>query len=420
MNCAQQPTKLGDGSQESVASPRRPWYRLHVPAWSITGAALAIVTLLVVPGRVNNHGIFTGSPLFREHGWPFVFVDRCLDPPSTSPAASGTENPVLKELRGNGLRSAWSPDLDDPLRVIGPIEPSWLDKASWEFGGEYVIHGTALVLDLMTALGIVASIAAICEWWRRRFWRYSIRGLLGGLVLLSAAFAWYRSFTSDYERESQVVAALTDKGCEMHLRCDAPVWLRILVGASHLRSFHRVVFISTRYDDGTDGERTKPRQITDIELELIGQLHQLERLLLDGANISDSGVQHLHDLRRLRYVSFENTRLTDAGLAHIHVLPCLKELDVSGTQVTDAGLRHLEGALQLKWLELSGTKATDAGVTRLRKALPQCEILFHDQHLEPMPWSSTWPGRCGVEDPGQSRSGSGSTCGPAQSPSSPA
>ena len=184
----------------------------------------------------------------------------------------------------------------------------------------------------MTVLGIVASIAAICEWWSRRFWRYSIRGIAGGLVLLSAPFAWYRSFASDYERESQVVAALNEKGCEVHVRCDAPVWLRILVGASHLGSFHRVVFVSTRNDDGTDGERTNPSQITDIELELIGQLHQLERLFLDGANISDSGVEHLHDLRKLLYVSFANTRLTDAGLRQIQALPSLVELDASGTQ----------------------------------------------------------------------------------------
>ena len=47
---------------------------------------------------------------------------------------------------------------------------------------------------------------------------------------------------------------------------------------------------------------------------------------------------------------------------------------VEGTQVTDTGLEHLKGFTQLHLLSLEGTQVTDAGVQRLKQALPNCDI----------------------------------------------
>ena len=87
MNDAQQSTGSQDGlAEHSRASLQcRRWRRLHFSTWLVAATALAILTLLVVPGGVNNHDAFTAAPLFYEHGWPFVFLDR-YTPPFEIPA----------------------------------------------------------------------------------------------------------------------------------------------------------------------------------------------------------------------------------------------------------------------------------------------------------------------------------------------
>ncbi len=65
---------------------------------------------------------------------------------------------------------------------------------------------------------------------------------------------------------------------------------------------------------------------------------------------------------------------TDVGLEHLEGLTQLQQLYLYGTQVTDAGLKHLKGLTQLQQLYLYGTKVTDEGVKNLQQALPNCKI----------------------------------------------
>ena len=72
--------------------------------WSLQSSPL-----IVVPGSPNNHdAFFVAAPLFYEHGWPFVFLDRYVPPP---PARASPDEffKFLKDSRDKeGLRWAMS------------------------------------------------------------------------------------------------------------------------------------------------------------------------------------------------------------------------------------------------------------------------------------------------------------------------
>ena len=62
------------------------------------------------------------------------------------------------------------------------------------------------------------------------------------------------------------------------------------------------------------------------------------------------------------------------GLKEVVKLQQLERLFLDGTEITDAGLKELAKMKQLKVLGFGWTKVTKAGVAELQKALPKCEI----------------------------------------------
>jgi hypothetical protein len=250
------------------------------------------------------------------------------------------------------------------------------------------------------AFGIAAAAALAYEWWARNRWRCSLRFLLGVFLLVSAALAWWWPSVSEGGRESRAVAPLHSKGFEIEWRCDAPVWLRILVGANNLRPFHHVVAI-TRNTDETVGKRADSKPITDTDVERVNELPYLKLLLLDrtrltdaglehikglrelevvyldGTQVTDAGLEHIHDLPRLRYLDLDSTRITGVGFRHLKDLPRLQDLGLDNTDITDEALVHFKALPELRDLSLSGTKVTDAGMPHL-KALTKLKIVHLD------------------------------------------
>jgi hypothetical protein len=440
MNDAQQSNRPDDAAANQAAAPlsRHPWYRLHFSTWILAAVVLAVLTLIVVPGRFNNREAFVGGILFYEHGWPFVFLDRSL---------ASSDARYLKEARDKeGLRWALHGDKfgcsDNGFADVGP---PWLHGENWSFSGDIFVSLAGLALDLATALVIVATIALIYDRWARRRWQYSLRTLLGAGLLIAVVMGWWRQSINERNQDAQAATTLRDKGLDVYWRCDAPTWLRDLVGANHLRPFHHVVSVSVRIDEGGDYVDTSSvvdadlkrisnwshlqqlfldgAGITDAGLDNIKGLHELESLSLEGTQITDAGLENIHDLPRLVSIMLNRTKVTGAGLRFLHDLPCLddlsldntqitddslhylktlpelrsvwlndtkvtdaglphlkalaklKRLYLNGTSVTDAGLRHLEGARQLERLDLNnGTKVKAEGVKRLQQALPNCSI----------------------------------------------
>ncbi|WP_187782081.1 hypothetical protein [Gimesia chilikensis] len=71
----------------------------------------------------------------------------------------------------------------------------------------------------------------------------------------------------------------------------------------------------------------------------------LERLSLNGTQVTGSGLEHLKDLMDLEYLSLENTEVDDTGLLHLNDLSNLRTLYIRNTRGTEAGIAELKMAL---------------------------------------------------------------------------
>jgi hypothetical protein len=111
----------------------------------------------------------------------------------------------------------------------------------------------------------------------------------------------------------------------------------------------------------TTGMWLPDRPVTDVDFS--------------GSKVTDVGLEYLKGLTDLQSLDLTETQVTDAGLVHLKGLTRLQRLYLVGTLVTNAGLIHLKGLTQLESLDLRRTNVTDAGVKKLQRALPNCEII---------------------------------------------
>ncbi len=155
--------------------------------------------------------------------------------------------------------------------------------------------------------------------------------------------------------------------------------------------------------------------LNDSNMHKIGELTRLETLKLNGANISDRGLDRpghelarrkeltslpnlkglvnlrglglsrtpltrpaldaLRELPQLRHLSLEYaTGVDDQAIAVLLVLEQLESLQLSGTAVTDDGLRQLATLEHLKALRVGGTAVTQGAVEKFRESRPGCTV----------------------------------------------
>ena len=107
------------------------------------------------------------------------------------------------------------------------------------------------------------------------------------------------------------------------------------------------------------------KTITDHAAAALGDLHDLERLTLNGSTMANDGLRHIRHLGKLRYLDLGHTGVGDSELEHVACLSALEELKLNDTGITDAGLRQLADLQMLKTLNLSGTHVTDVGILSL-------------------------------------------------------
>jgi hypothetical protein len=382
---------------ESVPKPprvgSRRWYRLHWSTWIVIASVLAVLVLLNGPARVNNHGVFTHSPLFYEHGWPFVFLDR-FDPPSSVYQFPDVDA-FLKKVRGEQL-FPWAEMRHKLEPLDGGEGPYWLNGDNWTFTGHWNICWIGLALNFATALSCVVILSAAYEVWSRRHWRYSLRSLLVSFLAFAAVMAWWRTAVNRVERESQTASALRESGFSVYVKCDAPVFLRMLVGTRRLHFFNHVCEI---HDDDTSESPRVPltdaeieciadlrhlrmlnlgdTRVTDTGLECIRGMADLEVLFLDHTQITDAGLKSIHDLPSLRSLTLENTKVTGEGFQFLKNLPQLEELSLDSSPITDDALSRLTILSQMRALDLSGTEITDAGLRHLKNSRVKTLRLDH-------------------------------------------
>lgn len=144
--------------------------------------------------------------------------------------------------------------------------------------------------------------------------------------------------------------------------------------------------------------------ITDLNLESLASLAQLQALNLGGTKISNLGIMKLGTLTQLRSLDLNSTQVGDAGLAVISSLPNLEKLslwrcngigdgalphllgakrlavlDLAETGLTDKGLQQIQRTLALRILYLGGTKVTESAVKAFEQAHSQCRVILGDR-----------------------------------------
>ena len=141
--------------------------------------------------------------------------------------------------------------------------------------------------------------------------------------------------------------------------------------------------------------------VTDLDIDEIAKLEQLEHLDLAGLRLTDLGVSKLASLTGLRSLDLSSTSVTGRGIAALGELRDLSKLSLSGAEAIDdaaaAGLAELAGlavldlsetkitdkALQgilplsnLRHLYVDGTEVSRAGVDAFRQRRPACEVYW--------------------------------------------
>jgi serine/threonine protein kinase len=149
-------------------------------------------------------------------------------------------------------------------------------------------------------------------------------------------------------------------------------------------------------------------QFSDSELVNLKACKNLEHLHLGFTGVGDAGLAHLKGCTALVGLNLVNTRIKEEGLADflkdktklgevwlsgmqvgdavlVNFKNCkqLGLLDLGGTQVSDTGLAYLKDCQNLRTLNIAKTKVTAKGVTELAKSLPQCQITWDGDTIEP-------------------------------------
>ncbi|MEO0795221.1 MAG: c-type cytochrome domain-containing protein [Verrucomicrobiota bacterium] len=86
-----------------------------------------------------------------------------------------------------------------------------------------------------------------------------------------------------------------------------------------------------------------------------------------------NGVTRFENLERLH---LDGTNVTDTDLAALGQLPKLKYLNLYDTQVSDQGLATIEQLYGLEKLFLSGTKVSEPAVESLRRNRPEIDVVY--------------------------------------------
>lgn len=111
-----------------------------------------------------------------------------------------------------------------------------------------------------------------------------------------------------------------------------------------------------------------------IRLAGLEKLKRLEVLELSGSKVRDDDMRGIGQLRTLRLLDLSETAVSSVGLAQLTGLHEVQELWLDGTRVDDAGIQHVANLKQLRTLVIEGQQITDSSISSLNQ-------LAHLEHL---------------------------------------
>ena len=139
---------------------------------------------------------------------------------------------------------------------------------------------------------------------KRRWFQYSLRTLLVFVTLSAIPCSWLSVKMRQAERQRQAATAIEKLGGTVtwnDVASKRPAWLRSLLGSDFFDSVEIVVLNNA--------------QVTDAGLEHLRGLSQLQELFLANTKVTDTGLENLKGLSHLQWLWLDETQVTDAGLA---------------------------------------------------------------------------------------------------------
>jgi hypothetical protein len=185
---------------------------------------------------------------------------------------------------------------------------------------------------VLLAVAVVAAVLIVILAWMlvglvfRRRVQFGLRTLLVFVTLCAVVCSWLTDRVEERRQQAKAVIAIYERS-----------------GGS------------VSYDWELDGNGS------DLPKPLSPAPKQLMNLL---------GVDFFSEVYRLELLS----PATDMALNDVPMLSQVKYLVLEGDQITDSGLRRLQGLVKLRELDLVNTEVTDEGVKNLQRALPNCKI----------------------------------------------
>jgi len=112
--------------------------------------------------------------------------------------------------------------------------------------------------------------------------------------------------------------------------------------------------------------------LNDETLPLLKDLANLEEFAVDGAHLTDKGMQAFAQWKKLKRMTFFHVfwgqqNFNGSGLDVFAQLPDLEHFSMGGSTLTDVGLESLSKVTQLKEIRIWHTGITDAGTSHLKK-----------------------------------------------------
>jgi hypothetical protein len=248
---------------------------------------------------------------------------------------------------------------------------------------------------------------------RRRWFHFSLRSLLGVVLLAAVALALYRQFWLAHRRQREFLAVAEEAGAYVAIRpwrAQEPqewdsgstlgwmdgveeVWLfrwgwhradekdRLDCGFANEPNFGLLLELIRNefYDPAWESVK---QEKADACLSRLGDLSTLRRLSLrrgsSDASIGDKQLAHLRGSFSLARLELRNTEVSDEGLAHLARLRRLTYLGLGRTNITSSGLAHLRGLSKLETLDLGETGIGDDAWEQLTP-LTALKHLFLDE-----------------------------------------
>lgn len=192
------------------------------------------------------------------------------------------------------------------------------------------------------------------RWRWRRLIQFRLRTVIGLMVVVSFALAFWRSHIKPYREQKAALEALGKKVEFVSTAPGEPFWLRPFYKKDEFQDVVHLSFLN-HYE------------FKEQDAVHLRKFHRLQKLSLQGTYLQNAGVANLAGLKQLEKLALKRLRITDDALAYLEGLRNLRVLHLSYSPIEGDGLKHIAGLTDLVELELDEVRIRDEHLSHILK-----------------------------------------------------